>query len=253
VLAEKFIEGRVAGQRRWTERLISLRVEAAPLPFEAGQFTKVALPEPDGKMLARAYSFANPPSDPVYEFYYLVVPDGPLTPRLAALKDGDPVWLSPRPSGFLVLSEVPDAENLWLLSTGTGVAPFLSILRSEAAWARYRHIVLVEAVRHAEELAYRDSIEQLRQRYPGRFTSVVFVSREQAPPALGALSGRIPQAILDGRLETATGVHLSAASAQVMLCGNPDMVTDTVRALAQRGMKKHRRRSPGQITVENYW
>ena len=82
---------------------------------------------------------------------------------------------------------------------------------------------------------------------------MVFVSREQAPAALGALGGRIPQAILDGRLEAAAGVHLSAASAQVMICGNPDMVADTVQALARRGMKKHRRRSPGHITVERYW
>jgi ferredoxin--NADP+ reductase len=201
-------------------------------------------------MLARAYSFANAPEERPYEFYYVIVPDGPLSERLARLEAGDAVWLSPGAAGFLVLSEVPDAANLWLLATGTGIAPFLAILKSEAAWRRYPRIVLVEAVRHADELAYREQIERLRREHGGRFEAVSFVSREAAE---GALAGRIPQAILDGRLESAAGVELSAASSQVMICGNPAMVTDAVQALSQRGMKKHRRRSPGQITVENYW
>ncbi len=245
----KFIEGKVIEQRRWTEQLVSLKVDAGPIVFEAGQFTKLALPV-DGKMLARAYSFASPPQERHYEFYYVIVPDGPLTQRLAGLQAGDAVWLSPHAVGFLVLSEVPDAENLWLLATGTGIAPFLSILKSDTAWRRYRRVVLVEAVRHANELAYREEIARLKREHEGRFDAVTFVSREQAP---GALAGRIPPAILDGRLEAAAGVALSVAGSQVMICGNPAMVTDSVAALAQRGMKKHRRRSPGHITVENYW
>ena len=245
----KFIEGKVVEQRSWNERLLSLTVEAGPIVFEPGQFTKVALPV-DGAMLARAYSFVNAPRERHYEFYYNIVPDGPLTLRLARLQAGDAIWLAPRAAGFLVLSEVPDAENLWLLATGTGIAPFLSILKSDTAWRRYRGIVLVEAVRHASELAYREEIERLKREHEGRFDAVTFVSREQAP---GALAGRIPQAILDGRLEAAAGVALSSADSQVMICGNPAMVTDSVAALAQRGMKKHRRRSPGHITVENYW
>lgn len=245
----KFIEGKVLEQRRWTEQLVSLKVEAAPIAFEAGQFVKLALPA-EGTMLARAYSFASPPGERHYEFYYVILPDGPLTQRLGRLRPGEAVWLSPHATGFLVLSEVPDAQNLWLLATGTGIAPFLSILKSDTVWRRYRRVVLVEAVRHASELAYREDMERLKRGHEGCFGAVSVVSREQAP---GALAGRIPQAILDGRLEAAAGVALSAASSQVMICGNPAMVTDSVAALAQRGMKKHRRRSPGHITVENYW
>lgn len=245
----KFIEGRVVEQRRWNERLLSLRIDAAPIAFEAGQFTKLALPV-EGEMLARAYSFVNAPEERPYEFYYNIVPEGALTLRLARLQAGEAIWLAPTAAGFLVLSEVPQAPNLWMLATGTGIAPFLSILKSETVWARYSQIVLVEAVRQAQELAYRDAIEQFKRARAGRFVSVTFVSREPMP---GALAGRIPQGILDGRLEAAAGVELSAAKSQVMLCGNPGMVTDTVHALAQRGMKKHRRRSPGHITVENYW
>jgi len=105
-------------------------------------------------------------------------------------------------------------------------------------------------VRHADELAYRDQVERLKREHAGRFETVAFVSRESVS---GTLAGRIPQAILDGRLEAAAGVELSAAASQVMICGNPDMVRDSVQALGERGMKKHRRRRPGQITVENYW
>jgi len=144
-----------------------------------------------------------------------------------------------------VLSEVPDAQTLWLLCTGTGVAPFLSILRTETAWRRYRNVVLVHAVRHAAELVYRETLENLPDlRY------LRMVSRETLP---GALAGRIPAALRDGRLEAAAGLELAADNSQVMLCGNPDMLKDAAAALAERGLRKHRRRAPGHITVESFW
>ena len=245
----QWIEGRIVGHRQWTERLFSLSVEAQDIPYEAGQFVKLALPAGD-QMLARAYSFVNPPQERPYEFYYVTLPDGPLTQRLCRLASGDALFLSHRAAGFLVLSEVPEAEHLWLLAPGTGIAPFLSILGSDTPWQRYRRVVLVHAVRFAAELTYRELIDRLRVQHEGRFEVVSIVSRERAA---GALAGRIPQALLDGRLETAAGIGLSAPGSQVMICGNPAMVTDTVHALAGRGMKKHRRRSPGQITVENFW
>ena len=245
----RWIEGRVIEQRQWAERLFSLRVEAEDIVFEAGQFTKLALPA-EGEMLARAYSFVSAPQERPYEFYYVTVTDGPLTQRLARLVPGDALFLSPNPSGFLVLSEVPDAENLWMLATGTGIAPFLSLLKTEALWQRFGRVVLMHAVRYASELSYREAIAGLQALHPGRLALVSVVSRERPE---GALSGRIPAAILDGRLEEAAGVGLSASSSQVMICGNPAMVTDAVHALAGRGLKKHRRRSPGQITFENYW
>lgn len=246
---KRFIQGTVAAQRQWNRRLFSLTVNVDSPRFEAGQYTKLALPCGDG-MVTRPYSFVNAPIGQPCEFYYVLVPGGQLTERLAQLKGGDSVWLLQHPMGFLVLSEVPEAQNLWLLATGTGIAPFLSILRSAASWQRYQKIVLVEAVRHAEELAYRDEIASLEQAHPERFHSLVFVSREDAP---GAMSGRIPEAISSGRLEAAAGVVLSAQSSQVMICGNPAMVTDSVQALSHRGMTIRRRRGAGQITVENFW
>jgi ferredoxin--NADP+ reductase len=152
--------------------------------------------------------------------------------------------VAPNPAGFLVLSEVPDTETLWLISTGTGLAPYLSILRTDTPWRRFRNVVVVHAARYARELTYREVIAATPARY------VSLVSREAAP---GSLAGRIPAAIADGRLEAAAGLKLAPESSHVMLCGNPQMLKDVQAVLTARGMKKHRRRTPGHITVESFW
>ncbi len=241
-MSEKWLTGKVIENRHWTESLFSLRVQGAELNFRAGQFVRISL-DIDGQRIARAFSFVNPPDDPVLEFYGVIVPEGPLSPRLAKLRPGDALQVAANPAGFLILSEVPDAETLWLISTGTGVAPFLSILRTETPWQRFKNVVLVHAVRYARELTYRELILGTKARY------VSFVSRENAP---GSLAGRIPAAIADGRLEAAAGVALDAR-AHVMLCGNPQMLRDATAALVARGMRKHRRRTPGHISVESFW
>ncbi|MDH5579204.1 MAG: ferredoxin--NADP reductase [Betaproteobacteria bacterium] len=245
----KWLEGRVVGQIRWTDRLCSLQVRAPLGPFAAGQFTKLAL-DVGGERVARPYSLVNAPGAEPLEFYYNVVPAGPLSPRLAALEAGDTVHVAPNPAGFLVLREVPDAENLWLIATGTGLGPFLSILRTDAPWARFARVTLVHATRTAADQAYRETIGGIGRARGARFGFIPFVSRE---PAAGALAGRVPDAIRDARLERAAQAGLTADSSHVMLCGNPAMVSDVSAALEARGMRKHRRRAPGHITVETYW
>ena len=239
----KWLEGRVIENRHWTETAFSLRVEAPRLDFEAGQFVRIALEE----QVARPFSFVNPPHDAVLEFYGIVVPEGPLSPRLARLRAGERLLVASNPAGFLVLSEVPEAKTLWLVSTGTGIAPFLSILRTETPWKRFRDVVLVHAVRHAAELVYQDVIRKISKEHSLHY--VTFVSREAHA---GALAGRIPAALRDGRLEKAAGLALDH-EAHVMLCGNPDMLKDVQAVLAERGLRKHRRRNPGHITVESFW
>jgi ferredoxin--NADP+ reductase len=241
----KWLEGRVVENRHWTEALFSLRVEGVSVQFQAGQFVRIGL-EPK---LVRAFSFVNPPGDAVLEFYGIVVPQGPLSPRLATLEAGDRLLVASNPAGFLILSEVPDCETLWLVATGTGIAPFLSILQTDAPWRRFPHVVLVHAVRHARELVYRELIGEIRRRHEHIFRYVTFVSRENA---LGSLGGRIPEAMRDGRLEKAAGLPLDERS-HVMLCGNPAMLKDAQAALLERGLRKHRRRNPGHISVESFW
>ena len=242
-----WLTGEVLENRAWTETLFSLKVKAQKLPFEAGQFVRIAL-DIGGERIARPFSFINPPNDPVLEFYGVIVPEGPLSPHLARLKKGDALFVADNPSGFLVLSEVPPAEDLWLLATGTGIAPFLSILATDTPWQRYRQVILVHAVRRASELVYRDMIAGLQSRRK-QLKYVSFVSRESHPESL---AGRIPDAIRDGRLE-AVSQPISPERSQFMLCGNPDMLRDAAAALMERGLRKNRRRTPGQITVESFW
>jgi ferredoxin--NADP+ reductase len=248
-----WVEGRVASVRRWTDRLFSLRVDAPSVTFVPGQFARLALPAPAGSkepMVGRPYSFVNPPDVQPHEFYIVVVADGPLSPRLATLGPGDPIWLLARANGFFTVDEVPAAESLWLLATGTGIGPFLSILRSDEAWEKFSRIVLVHAARRASELVYRDVIDAIARAHSGAFTYVPVVSREDHA---GALRGRIPGLIEDGRLEARAGMPLGPENAQAMLCGNPQMIEDTLAVLAKRGMRRHRRREPGHVTVETYW
>lgn len=256
----RWLKGTVAGRRQWTKSLFSLYIEADPIKFEAGQFVKLALPDPDAAgvqgdagLTGRPYSFVNAPGDRPHEFYCATVPQGPFSPRLAALVAGDVVWVARQPAGFLVMSEVPDAHSLWLMCTGTGIGPFLSILRTESPWKRYARIVLVQGTRRMAERTHRGIIEALTVEHPGQFQTISLLTRDPVRDEGAMLAGRIPQAIADGRLEAAVAMELKPGSAQVMLCGNPGMIEGVIEVLKARDMRKHRRRAPGHITVENYW
>lgn len=245
----KWVEGKVVELRPWTEELYSLRVRADVAPFVAGQFTRVARKIGD-EIIARPYSFVNAPDDPVLEFYFITVPAGPLSHELIRLGPGDDILVAPRAAGFFVLRELPDAESLWMLATGTAIGPFLSILGTAEVWKRFRRVVLVHSVRTASELTYRDTLESLLKLHPAQLQVIPMVSRERVEHAL---EGRITQAILNGRLEARAGLSFDPANSQVMICGNPAMVHDTTHLLERRGLRKNRRREPGHITTEQYW
>ncbi len=245
----EWLSGTVIENHHWTDQLYSLRIHAPGVTFEAGQFGRLAL-DIGEERIARPYSFVNPPDSDSHEFYSIIVPEGPLSSRLEALNEGDAIWISPQGVGFFVLSEVPDSDSLWLLSTGTGLGPYLSILRTADPWKRYKKIALVHAVRYARELTYRDLIEELTQQHKEQLTYIPFVSRESSD---GALAGRIPAAIEDGRLAERAQMAFDSERAQVMLCGNPEMVQDTSSLLRNMGLARNRRSAPGQITTESYW
>jgi len=245
---QQWVEGRVVKKVRWSEGLYSVRFDAPVEAFAAGQFTKVAL-DLDGERIGRPYSFVNAPHERPIEIYFNTIPEGPLSNRLAALEPGDRLWVNPKPNGLLTLAETPNAEHLWMLSTGTALGPFLSILKTEEPWRRFRRVVLVHAVRYLRDLSYQDEIGALRAAHPRQLSFVPVVSRECLD---GALPGRIPAHILDGSLEGRAGLQLSPADSHVMLCGNSAMIADTLDVLSRRGMRRHRRREPGHISTEKY-
>ena len=245
-----WVTGKVVKVQNWTDALFSLTVHAPVDPFTAGQFAKLGL-NIDGERVQRAYSYVNAPSNPDLEFYLVTVPEGKLSPRLAALKPGDEVQVFSESAGVFVLEEVPDCDTLWMLATGTAIGPYLSILEEGKDLDRFKNLVLVHAARYAADLSYLPQMQALEQRYAGKLRIQSVVSRESVP---GMLTGRIPFLIETGALEEAVGLPMSAESSHVMLCGNPQMVRDTQQLLKEtRQMSKHLRRRPGHMTAEHYW
>ena len=241
--------GKVVAHKHWSDTLHTLYVDAVIEPFEAGQFVKIGL-NINGEVIGHPYSLVNPPKQTPLGFYYINVPNGKLTSHLIELKTNDSVLVAPKAHGFLILDEIPIAKNIWFMATGTGIGPFLSMLATSNPWQRYEKIVLVWAARTLAELTYQDLILRFLTEHPHQFIYIPFVSREITDTAL---TGRIPQAIIDGRLEERAGIHINAEDSQIMLCGNPQMVKDTTNTLIERGLKKHKRFSPGHISSENYW
>ncbi|MDN4502198.1 ferredoxin--NADP reductase [Alteromonadaceae bacterium BrNp21-10] len=238
----------VISKQQWADNLFSLKVSYPHNKFTAGQFIKLGLTI-DDKRIQRAYSLVNPPGTDYAEIYLTLVADGLLSPSLAALQSGDYVDVSYPASGFFTLDEVPDGETLWLLSTGTGIGPFLSMLATPEPWQRFKHIVLVHGVRWSQDLTYGPLISQWQQQYPQQFHYQPVVSRDSGNHYL---TGRIPQLIQQQRLQQASQRSLDD-TCQVMICGNPDMIKETKTLLESMGLAKNLRRKPGQITVEQYW
>lgn len=245
----EWIKAEVVENRHWNKDLFSLTLDADVAPFIAGQFTKLAL-EIDGKLIQRAYSYVNSPSSKYQEIYATKVADGLLSPRLHGLEAGDSVMMAKQANGFFTLDEVPQGEHLWMISTGTALGPFLSILHQEDVWKRFRKVVLVHGVRFSADLSYQAEINALMKKHSDQIIIQPFVTRE---PNMDALSGRITHALEDGMLERIVGFPLSAQSSQVMLCGNPHMVKDVKALLEQKGLNKNLRSKPGHITTERYW
>jgi len=255
VLPHGFIEGRVTERIDWTASVFSLKVEAPISTYVAGQFTKLALQTTSGEWCRGAYSFVNSPNHQTgyqtMEFLLITVPGGKLSPRLNALRKDDYVYVGKQPSGFMTLDEIPTAmKDLWLLSTGTAIGPFLAILDEQLTQSRFENVVLVHAVRTEAELVYKSKIEALIARYQGKLHYVPIVSREDST---NALRGRIPALLSSGELVKKSQVKLTRENSFFYLCGNPSMVHDTSEVLTDFGYHKHLRRKSGQFSSENYW
>ena len=244
-----WLRTRVVHRQKWAEGLVSLRLEAELEPFEPGQWTNIAL-DISGERVQRAYTLASAPREPP-EFFVAAVSTGRFSPRLAALAVGDPMEIDRKPQGFFSLRWVPEAEDLWLVASGTGLAPFVSMVRAGDVFKRFRRVVLVHGVREAAHLAYHEELFLHSQAHEGHLIQIPVVSRE--PGAPNALHGRVTAALASGELEVAAGLELSPERSHVMLCGNPAMIEEMTALLGERGLQKHRQRSPGHVSSESYW
>lgn len=245
----QWLSGRVARKTRWNDTHYSLAIAAEGPDFVAGQFIRIGMDLGDARV-GRPYSLVNPPHEPLLEIFFNIVPEGPLTSRLAALQTGDAVWLADAANGLLTLHEVPEqTRDLWMLATGTGVGPFLSMLQTDEPWQRFDKVILGYSVRYRSNLGYGPLIERLQHEHPERFHFVPFITGENAD---AAFSCRIPETLADGRLERRIGLTLDPARSHVMLCGHAEMISDAVGILETRGLRRHRRREPGHISTEKY-
>ncbi|MHA6492441.1 ferredoxin--NADP reductase [Pseudomonas borbori] len=240
----------------WSPSLFSLRCSRDPaLRFRAGQFARLGVQKADGSTVWRAYSMVSAPHDEFLEFFSIVVPGGEFTSQLSGLSVGDELLVGKQAFGFLTLDRFVGGRDLWLLASGTGLAPFLSILGDFEAWQRFERIVLVYSARTDAELAYQPLIHGLAEQehlaeYASKLTYLPVVTRAQVP---GCLHGRITTLLRSGELEQAAGLALDPLHSRVMICGNPQMIDDTRGLLKERDLQLSLSRRPGQVAVENYW
>jgi ferredoxin/flavodoxin---NADP+ reductase len=256
-MSDKYTIEKITDVRPWTDSLFSFRTTRdRGYRFVPGQFARLGVKNHEtDEIVWRAYSIASAAHDEHLEFFSVVVPEGAFTSRLAKLREGDEILVERKSYGFLTTDRFEAGRDLWMLATGTGLAPFLSILHDFETWERYDNLVLVQSVRTQSELAYEDLIRGFEgSEYYGEYAHKLrylrIVTREPVP---GTLRDRITRLLTSGVLEENVGLRLDHDRSRIMLCGNPEMVEDSRRLLIERGFKLSRRGDPGHLAVENYW
>lgn len=248
---------------RWTDKLLTFRTtRPAGYRFTPGQFARLGLLV-NGEMVWRAYSITSAETEDQLEYYAIIVPDGLFTSALDKLQPGDPVWVEKLSYGFMTPDRFADGEDFWMLATGTGLGPYISILQQREVWQQFRNLILVHCVRHENELTYQEKFEALRaeaaaQNLPAQLRVITMTTRDNAvntaePAAANRLHGRITAALRDGTLEKKLGIDITAASSRLMVCGNPEMITEVRELLKERGLGPCRRAGGGQFITEDYW
>nr|WP_315229081.1 ferredoxin--NADP reductase [uncultured Albidiferax sp.] len=249
-----FNEETVLSVHHWTDRLFSFTTTRDPsLRFSNGHFTMIGLRKEDGKPLLRAYSIASANYEEHLEFLSIKVPEGPLTSKLQHIQVGDKIIVGKKPTGTLVTDYLLPGKHLYLLSTGTGLAPFLSIVRDPETYERFEQIIVVHGVRQVEELAYHDL---LTEHLPAHeFLGEMVTSKLRYYPTVTRESyrnmGRITELLANGKLFTDLELpEFNPADDRVMLCGSPGMLVDLKHMLEERGFKEGNTSTPGHFVVE---
>lgn len=238
-----YSEQQVTSVRQWSDKTFSLTTTRPnDFQFQNGEFVTIGL-RPEGKLIARAYSIVSTNDEDHLEFLSIHIPDGPLTGRLAHIREGDGVWVNSKATGSLTLKYVQPGRNLYLISTGTGLAPFMSLIRDPEVYENFERVVLVHSVRTVAELAYKEEIEALTNEH---LSYVPTVTRESfATPQRGADLFR------SGELFTRLGLpEADHNHDRVMICGNPDMNKEMATYLEEQGWTQTSHRGVGNFTTE---
>ncbi|MFN9711963.1 MAG: ferredoxin--NADP reductase [Alphaproteobacteria bacterium] len=240
--------------QHWTDTLFSFRTTRdAALRFSSGQFVMVGLMKDDGKPLLRAYSIASPSWHEELEFYSIKVPDGPLTSRLQNIKVGDQVLIGRKPTGTLVLDGLKPGKRLYMLGTGTGLAPWLSLARDPEVYDRFDDVIVTHTVRSVVDLNYADLLDHelaqdeiLGELIGPKLKYYPTVTREPFKT-----QGRITDLIASGQMFRDLGLPpFNPAEDRVMLCGGPSVLVDLKQQLLDLGYVEGSLASPGDFVLE---
>ena len=244
----------VTAVRHWNERLFSFRTtRPLSLRFRSGEFLMIGLPGEDGRPIMRAYSIASPNWAEELEFYSIKVPDGPLTSRLQHLRPGDPLILRPKPVGSLVIDALLPGRRLWLLATGTGIAPFASLVRDPEVYEKFDRVILTHTTRSASALDYSRKLvgdilddEILGEIAGGRLWYYPTTTREETPKM-----GRITRLIDSGALFADLGTPaFDPGEDRVMICGSMGLNMDMKARLEAAGLQEGTSSAPAQYVLE---
>ena len=250
----KYSTETVLSVHHWNDNLFSFKTTRDDgLRFENGQFVMIGI-EVDGRPLTRAYSIASPNYEEHLEFFSIKVPNGPLTSRLQHLKVGDDLLVSRKPTGTLVIADLKPAKNLYLLSTGTGLAPFISLIQDIEVYDRFEKVVLIHGVRYTSELAYTDFIENTlpNNEFFGEEVRKKLIYYPTVTREPFRNQGRLTDLINSGKLFDDIGLPpLTPENDRAMICGSPQMLKDTENLLDSRGfIVSPRIGDPGDYVIE---
>ncbi len=249
-------EEKVLSVQHYNDRLFAFSItRPSSFRFRTGEFVMIGLPktEEQKRPLLRAYSIASPAWDDKLEFYSIKVPDGPLTSRLQKIEIGDTVLLSRKPVGTLVLDALLPGKRLWMLSTGTGIAPFASLIRDPETYERYDEVILVQGCRERDELSYGQALVDdlvndplVGEMVEGKLRLITTLTRQDH-----ALTGRITTLIESGKLFEVAGTKpFNPETDRVMICGSMDMINDTKAVVETFGLGEGSNSKPAQFVVE---
>ena len=254
--AEKWTTERVLSVRYWTPTLLSFcTTRPRSFRFTPGHYARLGLAANDGNEVWRPYSVVSADYDEYLEFLAILVPDGAFSGALVKLKVDDEIKVEKASFGFLTVDQLAPGRDLWLLASGTGLGPMLSILKDPAVWQNFEYLIVAHSVRKSAELAYREEIGALRQNplFAEGHAQLVYIPVVTREPDATSLSSRLPELITNGMLEKTAGRTLNVTDSRLMICGNPSLLSESRQLLGARGFNTNRRGVLGQMAFEKYW